>query len=96
MGAPGEELGALFSWFKAWRSGREKSFSCLAKELFSHLERKCDFRAVFGVFRGVFFVCFVLLFLLPGVIFFYLFSLFPWSLEKVWNVFLSKLLRVRA
>lgn len=50
-------------------------------------------RCVWG-FSGCFFVWFVLLFLLPGVIF--LFSLFPWSLEKVWNVFLSKLLHVRA
>lgn len=50
-------------------------------------------RRVCGVFQGIF-VCFVLLFLLLGVIF--LFSFFPWSLEKVWNVFLLKLLRARA
>lgn len=40
-------------------SGTE-SFSCLAKELFRHLERKRDFRAVFGVFRGFFLFCFVI------------------------------------
>lgn len=71
-----------------------ESFSCLAKELFSHLERKRDFRAVFGVFQGVFLFVLFCYFVLPGVIF--LFSLFPWSPEKVWNVFLSGLLRVRA
>lgn len=79
-----------------------KSFSCLAKGLFRHLERKRDFRAVFGVFQDglgfLLFVWFVLLFLLLGVVWLgvFLLSLFPWSLEKVWNVFLSRLLRVRA
>lgn len=77
-------------------SGTE-SFSCLAKELFRHLERKRNFRAVFGVFRGFFFVLFCYFFcrvLCFGL--FFLFFLFPWSLEKVWNVFLSKLRRVKA